>query len=129
MVLVDSSVWIDYLGIQSSKFHQKLEALIQPHNQAVITGVIFQEVLQGIRNSHSFQLTQKLLGRLPILIPNIETHLQAAGIFKMLSSKGKTSSTIDVLISALAIQNGIPLFTLDAGFHVITENTNLKLFS
>lgn len=129
MVLVDSSVWIDYLGARTSAIDQKLETLIHPNNQVVITGLILQEVLQGIRNERSYQLTQKLLRRLPLAVPNIDTHILAAEIFRDLFLKGKTCSTIDAVLAALAIENRILLFTLDADFHIIQRHSDLKLFS
>lgn len=129
MVLVDSSVWIDYLSPQASKIDQKLEALIRPTNQVVITGIIFQEVLQGIRNPRSYELTQKLMRRLPFLVPDTETHVEAARLFRELSSKRKIPSTIDVLIAALALKNRIPLFTLDSDFRLIEAFSDLKLFN
>ncbi len=127
MVLVDSSVWIDYLSSHVSKIDQKLEALIRPNNQAVITGIILQEVLRGIRNPRSDRVTQKLMQRLPFLMPDTETHLRAAEIFRELSSKGKVPSTVDVLIAALAIENRISLFTQDKDFRFIKEYSDLKL--
>ena len=87
MVLVDSSVWIQYLGPQNSGVEARLETLIQPTHQALITGVIFQEVLQGIRNPRSYELTKKLLGRLPFLIPSHVTHAKASEIFLLLTRR------------------------------------------
>jgi predicted nucleic acid-binding protein len=128
LVLVDSSVWIAYFSPAVSEVEQKLETLIRPTNQAIITGIIFQEVLQGIRNPRTYQLTQKLLRRLPFLMPNAETHSKAAAIFRELASKGKSCASIDVLIAALAIENRIPFFTLDADFDFVAKYSNLKLF-
>ena len=128
MVLVDSSVWIQYLGPHASGVDQKLEALIQPTNQVVITGIIFQEVLQGIKNPRSYHLTKKLLSRLPFLIPGTETHARAAEIFRASSSRGRKPATIDTFIAALALENRIPLFTLDEDFRPIKTETGLKLF-
>lgn len=128
MVLVDSSVWIQYLGPHASRVDERLEGMLRPANQVVITGIIFQEVLQGIRNLRSYQLTQKLLGRLPFLIPGKETHRKASEIYRSIASKGKRPTTVDVLIAALAEENRIPLFTLDEDFRVISTHTHLKLF-
>ena len=128
MILVDSSVWIDYLGFNVSKIDQKLDALIHPNNQVVVTGIILQEVLQGIKNSRSFQLIQKLMSHLPFLVPTADTHYLAAEMFKKLAGHGKTPSTVDVLIAALAIQNKLPLFTLDNDFQAIKTHSPLELF-
>ena len=129
MVLVDSSVWIDYLSLRASLIDQQLEALIKPVNQVVVTGIIFQEVLQGIKNQRSYQLVHRLMGRLPFLVPTPGTHLKAAEIFRRLSALGARSSTVDALIAALAIENKIPLFTRDTGFRSVQKHTQLKLFA
>jgi predicted nucleic acid-binding protein len=126
--LVDSSVWIDYLSLETSKIGSQLETFIRPSNKAVITGVIFQEVLQGIRNRRSYQLTKKLMHRLPFLLPHAGTHVKAAEIFRDLVSRGKKPSTVDVLIAALAIEHRIPLFTMDSDFRFIEAHSALKLF-
>lgn len=128
MILADSSVWIDFLSLKNSEAGRNLETLLRPVNQVVMTGIVFQEVLQGIRSMRSSQLTQKLLGRLPFIIPTPQTHLKAAEIFKKISAKGKILSTIDALIASLAIENRIPLFTQGTDFQTIASHTELKLF-
>ena len=105
-----------------------MEDLIRPANRVVTTGIIFQEVLQGITNQRSFHLTQKLLGCLPCLIPTLATHLKAAEIFRTLALRGKTPSSIDAFIAALAIENDVQLFTLDKDFHRVKAHSKLELF-
>lgn len=128
MVLVDSSVWIEYLSHRVSLVGERLEILLRPNNQIFITGIIFQEILQGIYNQRSYLLTQKLLGRLPFLIPDLETHLLAATLFRKMVGFGKTPTSIDVLIASLAIRHKIRLFTLDKDFQAIQEHSPLQLF-
>jgi len=129
LVLVDSSVWIDYLGHSRSKVAQKLEFLIRSRNRVAITGFIFQEVLQGIRNSRSCQLTQKLLRRFPFLMPTLDTHLRAAEIFHEISYRGIKPKSAGTLIAALAIEHRVQLFSLDHDFVLIAKHTSLNLFS
>lgn len=128
MILIDSSVWISFLNPRISETDSIVESLVRPSNQAVITGIIFQEVLQGIRSEKSFHLVQKLMRRLPFLEPDQKTYLKAAQVFRALATRGRSGTTVDVLIAALAIQYNARLFTLDRGFQVISEHTDLKLF-
>ena len=128
MVLVDSSVWIEYLGTRESEVCIKMDELLKPNNRVVITGIIFQEILQGIRDPHSFEFVRKRLSQLPIILPTPDTHLRAAEIFRKLVSKGKTPSTIDVYLAALALEHGVLLFTLDRDFHRIADEFPLRLF-
>lgn len=127
--MVDSSVWIDYLSLRISPVDQKLEALIHTNNQAVITCIVFQEILQGAKNQKSYELTKRLLGRLPMIFPTSQTHQRAAELFRKLVSARKTPTTVDVLIAALAIEKRIPLFTLDADFKSIQAYCELQLFN
>lgn len=128
MVLVDSSVWIDYLSLSSSQTEATLESLIRPNNQVVTTGVILQEVLQGIRNERSFRLTEKLLGKLPLVEPYPRTYVRAAEMFRRLASKGKSPTTIDTLLAALVAENRLRLFTLDREFEIFRSHFGLELF-
>ena len=128
MILIDSSVWIDYLSERTSKNDRILEGLIESGNQAVLTGIILQEVLQGIKNERSFQLTKDWLVSFPFLEPGQETYSLAAQIFRKLASKRRVPSTIDFLLAALAIEHRMSLFTLDSDFKFIQEHTRLKLY-
>ncbi|MBI4398497.1 MAG: PIN domain nuclease [Candidatus Omnitrophica bacterium] len=127
MILVDSSVWIDYFGLRHSKIEGKLEPLLLPYNQTAITGIILQEVLQGIRNERSYELTEELMSKLPCFMPDLETHRLAAQLYRKLASAGKKSTSIDCLIAALALQKNMALFTLDTGFHDIASHSPLDL--
>jgi len=62
------------------------------------------------------------------LSPQRETHFLAAEIFRKMMRKGKAVSSIDALISALAVECKIPLFTLDQDFEGIAAYSDLKLF-
>ena len=53
MILADSSIWIDYFSERASDSKNRIEDLTRPDNQVVVTGIIVQEILQGIRNPRS----------------------------------------------------------------------------
>ena len=106
-----------------------MDELLKPNNRIVITGIVFQEILQGIRDPHFFELVRKRLSQLPMILPTPEIHLHAAEIFRKLVSKGKTPSTIDVYLAALALKHCVLLFTLDSDFHRIADEFPLKLLS
>jgi len=103
-------------------------SLIRSPGQTVIAGVVLQEVLQGIKNEKSFHLVGSLMGRLAILEPDQKTYLNAARIFRSVVNGGKSCTTVDALIAALAVQYGVRLFTLDRDFQTIAKHSDLKLF-
>ncbi len=128
MVLVDTSIWIDFFQNNDS-FHAKtLDNLIRDSNRAVICGVVLQEILQGIKDHTSYELTKERLLRLPFLDANKETYIYASSLYRTLRRKGVTIPSIDTTIAAIAVLNRIPLFTKDAHFKAIERYSELKLF-
>ena len=128
MVLVDTSIWIDFFQNNDSSHTITLEGLIKDNNRAVICGVVLQEVLQGIKDDISYELTKERLLRLPFLDTNKETYIYAASLYRVLRRKGITLPSIDTTIAATTILNRIPLFTKDEHFKVIARHSELKLF-
>lgn len=128
MVLVDTSIWIDFFQNNESFYAKTLDGLIRDSNRAVIYGVVLQEVLQGIKDNTSYELTKERLSRLPFLDTNQETYIYAASLYRTLRRKGFTVPSIDTTIAAIAVLNRIPLFTNDEHFKAIERYSELKLF-
>ena len=129
MVLIDTSIWIDFLQHPVSPQADRLEDLIREHNRAVLCGIILQEVLQGIRDNKSHAATKERLMKLPYLDMNKEVYLAAASLYRSLRAKGITVPSADTSIAALAILNRIPLYSKDGHFNIIAKYTRLELYS
>ena len=117
MILVDTSVWIDYLNGISSKQTDTLDS-------AIIEGVvamgdlIFLEILQGIRDDREYLMTKKNLTTLDQLemfgkgMPEI-----CAENYRTLRKKGVTiRKTTDVIIASFCIEQRMPLLFIDRDF-------------
>lgn len=128
MVLVDTSIWIDFFQNKDSLHAITLEGLIKDNNRAIICGVVLQEALQGIRDNTSYELTKEKLSKLPFLDTNKETYIYASSLYRTLRRKGITIPSIDITIASIAILNRIPLFTKDEHFKTIARYSELKLF-
>ncbi|MCL4536223.1 MAG: PIN domain nuclease [Nitrospirae bacterium] len=128
MVLVDTSIWIDFFQNNDSIHAQTLDGLIRDNNRAVICGVVLQEILQGIKDNNSYELTKERLSRLPFLDANKETYIYASSLYRTLRRKGITVPSVDTTIAAIAVLNRIPLFTKDEHFKTIARYSELKLF-
>ena len=113
LVLVDTSVWIDFLQQPRSKIHEEMTRLIQGTNRVLICGLVMQEILQGLKSSRSTHLFQSRLQKLPFLPTRKSTYILAAGIFHKLKEKRVEVQTVDATIAAIAIENRLPLFTLN----------------
>ena len=129
MVLVDTSIWIDFFQHPVSPQAARLEDLVREHNRAVLCGIILQEVLQGIRDNKSHAATKERLTKFPYLDMSKEIHLAAASLYRSLRAKGITVPSADTSIAALAIFNDIPLYTKDDHFSIIAKHAKLELFS
>lgn len=127
MVLIDTSVWIDYFQATESSHAPALESLIRDNNRAMICGIILQEVLQGIRDDKSYTLTKDRLSRLPYL--EIDKDTYASSLYRILRTKGITVPPVDVTLAGLAVQRDIPLYTRDEHFKAIAKHSDLKLYN
>lgn len=128
MIIVDTSIWIDFLQDSESIHQERLEDLIGNNNKALICGIILQEVLQGIKDNKSYEITKQRLSKLPFIDTNKETYLYASALYGTLRSKGITVPSVDTTIAALAIQNKIPLFTKDEHFKIVAKHFGLRLY-
>jgi hypothetical protein len=128
MVLVDTTIWIDFFQHPSSHHADKLEKLIRDFNQAVLCGIVLQEILQGIRDIKSFTATKSRLQTLPYLDMGKEVYLAAATLYRSLRAKRITVPSTDTAIASLAILHRVPLFTGDEHFSIIAEHSRLELY-
>ena len=129
MIIVDTSVWIDFLkGVNSPQRHT-LHKLIEEEEDISITEIILTEILQGIKEEREFRAIKNYLLELPIHKPKgIETYVNAANIYRDCRKKGKTvRKTVDCVIAAICIENRLPLLHKDNDFTNIESCTVLKV--
>jgi hypothetical protein len=124
MTLVDTSVWVELLNEPLGSRVTEAELL-----RFVTCGPILQEVLQGLRDDPASEALREGLLALPVLsdpLP-IAIFLSAAEIYRLGRAKGYTiRSSIDCLIAAIAIENGVPVWHKDRDFEAIARYTSLR---
>lgn len=126
MILVDSSVWIDFFSRSPGYAGKELRRFIADGENFALTGLILSEVLQGL--THSVREVEEYLLRWDFLEPSgMITYREAAAIFRSARAKGVTLTTIDTIIAAIALEHGATLFTIDKDFARITRITPLVL--
>lgn len=128
MILVDTSVWVDFLRGEDSSQRWVLHRLIEDEADISITEIIFTEILQGIKHDGEFQAIRDYLLEFPIYRPKgIETYLHAARIYRDCRKKGKTvRKTVDCIIAATCIENDLTLLHKDSDFDLIQACTGLQ---
>jgi predicted nucleic acid-binding protein len=127
LILVDSSVWIDFLGSAPSPAGAELRRMITDAEPLALAGVVITEVLQGLRRDVS--RLEHYLSQWDMLEPKgFSTYREAAAIFRVARAKGVAVTTIDALIAAIALEHGVTLFTLDKDFSRLAGITRLPLY-
>ena len=126
MILVDSSVWIDFFSPQPGPSGKELRRMIADAEPFAIAGVVVAEILQGL--TRDVAQIERYLAMWDILEPaGYSTYRDAAAIFRLARSKGISLSTIDTLIAAIAMDHRAAVFTLDKDFSRIARLTRLPL--
>ena len=126
MILVDSSVWIDYFRGTSSAQTDQLDALLG--NELIVMGdLILTEVLQGFNAERDFNQAKKLLNALEVVdLGGQKIAIQAAQNFRTLRAMGITvRKTIGTLIATYCIENRIPLLYSDRDFDPFVQHLGL----
>ena len=130
MILVDTTVWIDFFAARSLSHVVALEALIKRRENICICGIILAEVLQGIRQDSEFRKTRDLFNSLILLPMPYTVFLRSAEIYRKLRKKGTTiRKPLDCMIASVAIENDIPLLHNDKDFQPIEKRCGLKVLS
>jgi predicted nucleic acid-binding protein len=127
MILVDTTVWIDFFSARSYPHVEALENLILNREDICLCGIILTEVLQGIREDSEFNRTRDLLANLVFLPMQYSVFLRSAEIYRDLRRKGVTiRKPVDCMIAAVAIEHEIPLLHNDKDFIPIEKHFGLK---
>lgn len=129
MVLVDTTVWIDFFAGREEPHVDKLQNLIENEEDLSICGVILTEILQGIRSDADFSKTRDYLDDLIFLPMRRGTFLRAAELYRSLRKKGITiRKPVDCMIASVSIEHDALLLHNDRDFRHIAEHSILKLF-
>ena len=122
MLLLDSSVWIDIHRARASAATRYVESR-EEHEEIATTGIIFQEVLQGIRLDSEFDYMRQVLWSTLILEPReLSTYEVAAQLHRSARAAGLTvRKPNDCLIAALALEHGALLVHNDRDFFALAQ--------
>ena len=127
MILVDTSVWIDYLnGVVSPQTDLLDSSIIE--GTVALGDIIFLEILQGIKNEREFEKTKRSLSTLEQhQLLGTDMVIKCAENFRFLRKKGLTiRKTTDVIIATFCIENKMPLLFVDRDFKPFVTHLGLK---
>jgi predicted nucleic acid-binding protein len=128
MIIVDSTIWIDYFnGTINKKTDWLDDALgIEP---IIMGDIILAEVLQGFQNEKDFRTAKKLLLEFPYMdMIGQELAVKSAMNYRVLRQKGITiRKTIDVMIGTFCIHNNFALLHNYKDFDPLEKHLKLKV--
>ncbi len=130
-LLVDTSVWSLALRRDRAPDVPEVEYLVRALSQGeaiFTTGLILQELLQGFRGPKARDRIVERFAALPLLVPNREDHVEAAGLCNACRRRGIQVGTIDALLAQLAIRHALVLLTTDRDFEPLAELGALELW-
>lgn len=130
MILVDSSVWIDYFRGSTTWETDRLDVLLGSEPLA-IGDLILTEVLQGFSSEREFRQARKLLTALVVVeLAGQSVAIQAARHFRALKALGVTvRKTMDTVIATRCIMDGYTLLHSDRDFEPFVAHLGLRSVS
>jgi predicted nucleic acid-binding protein len=130
VILVDSSVWIDFFNGASNTAVDRLQALLKDSSSTLATAdLVVYEVLRGFRSSRALVDAQELMSELSqVELGGLANALQAADHYRALRAMGYSiRSPIDVLLASYCITHGHLLLHRDADFDVLQTLRGLQV--
>jgi len=127
VILVDSSVWIDYFNGRATAETEHLDNLLGVEPVA-LGDLILTEVLQGFRRNKDYETAKELLTSLSVFdLLGTDRAIQCADNFRALRKKGITvRKTADVIIATFCISNDLPLLHCDKDFEPFHKHLRLR---
>jgi predicted nucleic acid-binding protein len=130
LILVDSSVWIDYFRDTFTAQTDKLEKLLGEESVA-IGDLMLAEILRGFAAERDFNLARQMLTSLTVVeLGGRDIAIQAAKNFRALRALGITvRKTIDTIIATRCIEDGYTLLHSDRDFDPFAQHLGLRVVS
>lgn len=126
MIIVDTSVWVDYFNGKLSEETDSLDTMLG--NQEILLGdLILTEILQGFQEDRLFREAQNMLESFPVVtMLGMQFAVKSAANYRTLRKRGVTvRKTIDVMIGTYCIEKHIPLLYADRDFDPMVRHLGL----
>ncbi len=123
-LFVDTSVWSLALrrdSVQSSAEVTWLSRHLTQQTTIFTTGLVLQELLQGFRGPKQRDLILERFTILPLIVPELDDHIEAANLRNQCRQKGIQVGTIDALLAQLCIRHELSMLTTDQDFFKIAS--------
>jgi predicted nucleic acid-binding protein len=130
-LFVDTSVWSLALRRDAPSAAGEATALVEAirgGETIVTTGLVLQELLQGFSGPKARSQILDRFSAVPLLVPDRDDHIEAAGLRNRCRRVGVQIGTIDALLAQLCIRHDLTLLTRDNDFRRIADRSTLRLW-
>jgi len=114
-IIVDTSVWIEFLRNASSPLSLQLQTLLRS-GRVFLVGMVLAEILQGIKSKKEADLVKRSMNSLPYLEMDREIFQKAGDLSAELRRKGLTVPLSDLLIATSALHYDCEVLAIDPHF-------------
>jgi predicted nucleic acid-binding protein len=129
VILIDSSVWIDYFRGNPTPEADRFDSLLEsPEALIGVPDMVLTEVLQGVDSDAEHEQVRRLMLEFPILaLGGAAAALDSASAYRSLRRRGRTvRKTIDSLIATYCIRNDHELLYSDRDFDPFVKHLGLR---
>lgn len=128
MILVDTSVFIDFFAGKHSKLTEILIKSIENSDDLCTCGLIIAEILQGIRSDKEYDRIKSILSGLIYLPITKNMFIHAASMYRTIRKNGKTvRGPADCIIASVCLEHEVELLHNDKDFTTIAQYTSLRI--
>lgn len=129
MIVVDSTVWIEFLRETGSDAHRTLHRLLSEGADLAVTELVVLEVLSGAASERQAQKLRSTLLAFPVLaLAGIEDFERAAALYRACRAAGETvRSHVDCLIAVPTVAANASLLHADRDFDIIARHSTLRI--
>jgi predicted nucleic acid-binding protein len=130
-LLVDTSVWSLALrrDVEATEPEvQELKEALLGSRIVITTGLVLQELLQGFSGPKDQAQIVERFSALPLLQPDREDHINAAGVRNACRKAGVQLGTVDALLAQLCIRHDLTLLTTDKDFTHAAKHCLLRVW-
>jgi predicted nucleic acid-binding protein len=129
---VDTSVWSLALRRDEPDRGEEVKVLaraLEGGEALFTTGIVLQEILQGVTGPKSRDRIIDRFSALPLIVPDRDDHIHAAELRNHCRRKGVQIGTIDALLAQLCIRHGLTMLTADEDFRHVAKHAALKVWA
>jgi predicted nucleic acid-binding protein len=127
VIVVDTSVWVDFFRGADVPHVATLVALVDRDEDVRLTDLVLTEILQGLSSDGDLARVERRLGFFDILrLETLDDFKRGAALYRTARTSGVTvRKTIDCLIASVCIREGAPVLHNDRDFDVLASCSDL----